>query len=388
MSEIFTKSSDLGTLHIASSRFEAARVLKTIPNTNKFAQLHGHGFMVSAQAVLPCDWALYPGGELPRLRQVLTHHTQLLNYRLLNDVLDDPSDLSLAYWIGANIDVPGLEGIAVQSTPNQGVSISLTGSHNKQVWRRYQFQASHQLPNVPSGHKCGRMHGHGFEVVLRANTDDTSKNSGLDYDILDRSWIPIRTKLNYQCLNKIVGLENPTSEILAAWIWEKLKDSMPNLLTVTVYETASCGATFDGKSYRIWKDFSIDSANRYKHASKEDPHSSLHGYSYTLRLHLSSPLDQVMGWTVDYGDVKKVFDPVFKSLDHHALHENTELDRVCNGDTASMADWIFAKTKAMIPQLVRVDLYETEGCGALVGTNLHGPSLPLARVSEEFSMRD
>jgi 6-pyruvoyltetrahydropterin/6-carboxytetrahydropterin synthase len=99
-----------------------------------------------------------------------------------------------------------------------------------------------------------------------------------------------------------------------------------------------------------------------------------------LRLNLSAPLDQVMGWTVDFGDVKEVFNPVFKSLDHHPLHENPELSLVSDGDTGSIAKWILIKTRALLPQLMRVDLFETEGCGASVGTDLQGPALPLVRV--------
>lgn len=375
-------STDLDTVYIASSRFEAARVLQSLDSANKFRRLHGHGFMVSARANLPRDWARYPGGELPRLLQELTRQAQRLNYRSLNDVLLDPSDLNTASWLSTELNLPGLIGLDVQSTPDQGVSVGEQGNAQHEIWRRYRFQAAHRLPNVPAGHKCGRMHGHGFEVVLRASINEISSKNLLTYDTLDHAWARIASELKYRCLNDINGLENPTSEILASWIWQRLKDVLPELSLVTVFETASCGASFDGQSYRIWKDFSIDSAIKYRRAVAGDPRSSLHGYTYTLRLHLSAPLDQVMGWTVDFGDVKAVFDPVFKSLDHHPLHENVELAAISDGDTSSIAQWLFVKSRMLIPQLVRIDLFETEGCGALVGTGLPGSELPLARVTE------
>ncbi len=51
------------------------------------------------------------------------------------------------------------------------------------------------------------------------------------------------------------------------------------------------------------------------------PLAGIHGHTFTLRLHLSAPLDQVYGWAMDFSDVKLLFDPIFKAMDHHLLHE-------------------------------------------------------------------
>lgn len=384
------ESAEQGSLHVASTRFEAARELKAVPQINKFGTLHGHGFIVSALASVTADWAGYPGGEVPALLAEVERHAQMLNYHCLNDTLSEPSDLNLALWFGHQLRVPGLQRVVVQSTPDQGVAVDGDAAggigfsaRSASVWRRYGFQAAHRLPNVPAGHKCGRMHGHGFEVVLYTEQSISVGTAVVDYDRLDRCWSPIATQLGYCCLNDIGGLENPTSEMLATWIWQQLKGVLPELSAVTVYETAWCGATFDGQEFRIWKDFTIDSAIRYRQAAPDDPRSALHGYTYTLRLNLSAPLDQVMGWTVDFGDVKAVFDPLFKVLDHHPLHENPELSASSDGDTASMARWILTKTQSLLPQIERVDFFEREGCGSSVGANLHTPTLPLVRVSGE-----
>jgi 6-pyruvoyltetrahydropterin/6-carboxytetrahydropterin synthase len=388
------------TRHVASARFEAARQVLGIQG-NKFTRLHGHGFLVSAfvdsssnQATevsgqVSCrdsmSWPPYPGGEVPALFSELQQQAKRLDYQSLNEFVAQPSDVNLARWFADQLSgsqpavsaaSSGSGGIALQSTPEQGVMIGL--ADGSLVWRRYPFQAAHQLPNVPAGHKCGRLHGHGFEVVLYAVADCES----VDYETLDRAWSQVSNLLNYRCLNDVEGLENPTSEMLSSWLWQKLKGLLPSLSAVTVYETASCGATFNGEIYRIWKDFTIDSAVRYRHASLGSDHAraSVHGYTYTLRLNLSAPLDQVMGWTVDFGDVKEVFNPVFKSLDHHPLHEHTELSLVSDGDTGSIAKWIFMQSRALLPQLVRVDLFETQGCGSSVGIDLQAPALPLERV--------
>ncbi|HND34686.1 MAG TPA: 6-carboxytetrahydropterin synthase, partial [Myxococcota bacterium] len=134
------------------------------------------------------------------------------------------------------------------------------------VWRRYRFQAAHQLPNVPAGHKCGRMHGHGFEGILHANSDLGERDLAIDYDHLDALWAPLHFELNYRCLNEIPGLENPTSELISSWLWARLKPQLPELSWITVYETGSSGANFNGRDYRIWKEMTLDSAVRLREA--------------------------------------------------------------------------------------------------------------------------
>ena len=128
---------------------------------------------------------------------------------------------------------------------------------------------------------------------------------------------PLQADLHHACLNDIPGLANPTSELLAAWLWQRLKAALPALSWITVYETATAGCHYDGRHYRIWKEQRFESALRLARAPEGDPRRRLHGHSYLLRLHLSAPLDQVLGWTVDYGDVKALFKPVYERLDHH-----------------------------------------------------------------------
>jgi 6-pyruvoyltetrahydropterin/6-carboxytetrahydropterin synthase len=144
---------------------------------------------------------------------------------------------------------------------------------------------------------------------------------------------------------------------------------------VTVFETASCGAHFDGQHYRIWKEVTLDSSLQLKHAPDGSPLRRLHGHTYTLRLHLSAALNERLGWVVDFGDVKALFDPVFQMVDHQPLHEIVDLK---DGDTASIARWILQKGRATLPELVRVDLYETRGCGAIVLVDAGALDLPVA----------
>lgn len=331
---------------VASAEFNSARRLDT---------LHGHGFRASVAAALPPGFAEFPGGELHTLRQQLQTALAPLQHTLLNDHIDDPTDARIAACLRERLGaLPGLSGVAVQSTREQGAVLDATG--DALAWRRYRFQSAHRLPNVPLGHKCGRMHGHAFEAVLHAR--------GADHAALDAAWAPLHMRLNYRCLNEIDGLANPTSEVLSSWLWPQIKAALPGLVSVTVYETATCGARFDGHTHRIWKELTLDSAVRLHHAPIGHALHGVHGQTYTLRLHLGGPLDPALGWTVDFGDVKDLFKPVFRAVDHQPLYEIGDL---ADGDTASLAAWILAKAGPRLPALQRVDLFEAPGQGSLVG---------------------
>lgn len=359
-------------LAVATGHFESARHVDILPEGHRCRGIHGHSFQASVFVVLEEVWATFSGGEVPELRKCMGQTLERLNYVLLNKVVDQPTDENIARWIHKQLALPGIERIAVQSTANQGVDLGRDGMAH--VWRRYKFQAAHCLPNVPLGHKCGRMHGHGFEVIIHANQDMGHRALSIDYDLIDEIWAPLHVALNYRCLNELDGLSNPTSEAISSWLWGRLQPLLPELSWVTVYETESCGANFDGRSYHIWKDFTLDSAVQIKRAPLDSLVSGIHGHTFKLRLHLSAPLDTVMGWTIDFGDIKTIFDPIFKSLDHHPLYELPELR---DADTASIAEWIYKTTKSMLPQLTCVELFETEGCGIIVTQDLACPALPV-----------
>lgn len=348
-------------LHTSLASFEAARCVTQASPSHRFGRLHGHSFQARLRAAVEPAQVAFAGAQVSQLRRQLDAAVAPLDYRSLNAVLAHVDDVGVARWLRDQLAMPGLAELGLQSTRTQGVEIDRTDS--VRVWRRYRFESAHQLPHVPAGHKCGRMHGHGFEVILNAALAPDQADCAAAYDRLDALWAPIAADLHYRCLNDIAGLENPTSEILSSWIWQRLRPQLPQLCRVTVFETASCGAHFDGVRYRIWKEFSLDSAVRLVQAPEGDMRRRIHGHTFTLRLHLSAPLDQVMGWTVDFGDVKTAFNPVFAMLDHQPLHE---LGGLADGDSASIARWIKGQTSTLLPQMDRIDLEESPGCGVIL----------------------
>ncbi len=374
------------TLTTAAAGFEAARALDLplLPAGHRLRRLHGHGFQAAVRADLPAGWGAFPGQELARLRERMTGLAAALDYRPLEETLAAPGDARLAHWWAHQLaDVPGCCQVSLRSAPDAGVDVDDAG--RLLAWRRDGFHAAHWLPHVPEGHKCGRLHGHGFAVVLhvrvpeadRAQAADVAAHGGAEVralEALDALWAPLKARLDHACLNSLPGLHNPTSEVISAWIWAELKPQCPALAWVTVYETASSGASFDGADHRIWKQLTLDSAVRLRRAPDGHPARAVHGHTYTLRLHLAAPLHEVLGWTVDFGDVKRLFDPLFKAMDHHPLHE---IDDLPDCDAATIAHWVLAKGRAELPQMERVDLQERPGSGVIALARADQTVLPL-----------
>ena len=113
--------------------------------------------------------------------------------------------------------------------------------------KSFRFEAAHWLPNVPEGHKCGRMHGHSFRVtVVVEGPVDPVIGWVMDYGIIAKAFAPLEKQLDHHCLNEVLGLENPTSEVLAKWIWERMQDSIPEICEVIVEETCTCKCVYRG----------------------------------------------------------------------------------------------------------------------------------------------
>lgn len=113
--------------------------------------------------------------------------------------------------------------------------------------KEYRFESAHRLPQVPPGHKCARLHGHSFKIELTvAGEVDPKTGWFIDYGELDRVWQPLHDQLDHNFLNEIAGLENPTSEVLSRWIFDRIKTSLPVLQAITVFETCDARCIYRG----------------------------------------------------------------------------------------------------------------------------------------------
>jgi 6-pyruvoyltetrahydropterin/6-carboxytetrahydropterin synthase len=113
------------------------------------------------------------------------------------------------------------------------------------IHRKYSFDSAHFLPRVEEGHKCGRMHGHTFnvEIWVEGSVQDHTEWV-LDFAVIDRVWKPIEERLDHRLLNEVAGLANPTSEIIAAYIYWEAKRHLEQIHHVVVSETCRSGVSF------------------------------------------------------------------------------------------------------------------------------------------------
>jgi len=116
-----------------------------------------------------------------------------------------------------------------------------------EIYKEVRFEAAHRLPHVPEGHKCARLHGHSFVVQIHVE-GEVGESSGwlLDFSDLDEAFRPLHDMLDHNYLNEIKGLENPTSEHLAMWIWDRLISALPSLSCIMVRETCNSGCVYRG----------------------------------------------------------------------------------------------------------------------------------------------
>lgn len=113
--------------------------------------------------------------------------------------------------------------------------------------REFTFEAAHLLPNAPEGHRCRRLHGHSYRVEIAVEGDvDPATGWFLDYGVIRGQVEPLRQRLDHYYLNEIAGLDNPTSENLARWLWERLKPGLPSLVRIAVHETCESRCEYEG----------------------------------------------------------------------------------------------------------------------------------------------
>lgn len=223
---------------VKSFRFEAAHRTPAVP------QVHGHSFEAEVVVEGPLDdrlaWVVDYGEISAAFKPVF----DALDHRFLNEVegIGDASFDAVAEYIQARM-APALSlpvRVFVGMTGDGSYNPALKTPDDRLVLPnrlRFSFEAAHFLPNLPEDHKCRRLHGHSFTVELAGPRAHAMAEAAreLVYDTLDRT-----------SLNDIPGLENPTSEQLAVWIWERVQPRIPGLEAVVVAETCTARCIYRG----------------------------------------------------------------------------------------------------------------------------------------------
>lgn len=117
-----------------------------------------------------------------------------------------------------------------------------------ELTREYGFEAAHRLPKVPADHKCARVHGHSYRIGLTLEGEvDPELGWLVDFGEITALVVPIlKAELDHRTLNDVPGLENPTAEVLCAWLWRRLAPHLPGLSAITVHETCTARCTYRG----------------------------------------------------------------------------------------------------------------------------------------------
>lgn len=117
-----------------------------------------------------------------------------------------------------------------------------------QIFKQFTFDSAHFLPNVPDGHKCKEIHGHTYRVIFYFEGElNPELGWVMDFGDLKHVLEPTIKRIDHKLMNNIPGLENPTCERIAIWLWEQVKPSLPMLCKVELHETPTSGAVYEGR---------------------------------------------------------------------------------------------------------------------------------------------
>ena len=116
-----------------------------------------------------------------------------------------------------------------------------------ELFFRFDFAAARFLPNLPDSHRCHRLHGHTFQVELTIRGELAAGADWIvDFDEVEHVISELKDALDHRQLNELPGLENPTTEKLALWLWTRIAERFSGLHRVTVQEHPSRGVTCFG----------------------------------------------------------------------------------------------------------------------------------------------
>lgn len=117
-----------------------------------------------------------------------------------------------------------------------------------EIFREFTFDAAHSLGHLPEGHKCARVHGHTYRLAVHVTGEiDPVIGWVLDFAELKARVGRVLERLDHHLLNDVAGLEQPTAERIAIWIWDALKPDLPGLSKVVLWENANSGCVYTGE---------------------------------------------------------------------------------------------------------------------------------------------
>jgi 6-pyruvoyltetrahydropterin/6-carboxytetrahydropterin synthase len=114
--------------------------------------------------------------------------------------------------------------------------------------RKFRFEASHSLSHLPDDHPCHNLHGHSYALEIEVS-GEVDEDSGflLDYAEIKKAVQPLLDNLDHKHLNDVDGLEKPTTELIARWLWNRIKPALPQLSRIAIQETPTTRCEYKGR---------------------------------------------------------------------------------------------------------------------------------------------
>jgi 6-pyruvoyltetrahydropterin/6-carboxytetrahydropterin synthase len=183
-------------LHTAAAPFEAALRVPALAPAHRARGLHGHSYTARVRAELPAGWNASgaDGFRVPRrdaLQTALQEVVAPLDYADLNDPPVQPDRREPRPLAARSLDGRRRTRRDHRWHPQHRRHRRRPGAGRaRHLWHRFRFEAAHRLPRVPEGHPCGRMHGHGFEVILHVDQDVSGADMGVDFERIAALFAP------------------------------------------------------------------------------------------------------------------------------------------------------------------------------------------------------
>jgi 6-pyruvoyltetrahydropterin/6-carboxytetrahydropterin synthase len=112
----------------------------------------------------------------------------------------------------------------------------------------------------------------------------------------------------------------------------------------------------------VFKEFTFDAAHFLPNVPETHKCRNMHGHTYRLRIYVQGPLDPLLGWVMDFADLKKAWKSIEPQLDHKVLND---IEGLSNPTAEHIAIWAWDQLKPILPLLSRIELYETPSSGVV-----------------------
>lgn len=115
------------------------------------------------------------------------------------------------------------------------------------VFHEFTIESARRLTSLPDSHICSRLHGNTFRIRVGV-MGPIDQAAGWIMDFADVAAVvePVLDQVDHTLLNEVPGLENPTTENLAVWIWDQVKPTLDGLAEITILENATTGCRYTG----------------------------------------------------------------------------------------------------------------------------------------------